>query len=94
MTKQEVKVEKSKTEKGWKFNVTVNEKGSSTRHQVTMSKDFYTSLDTKTKPEEIIKKSFNFLLEREPKEMILSKFDVTVISRYFPEFENQIKERL
>ena len=27
------------------------------------------------------------LLDREPKESILGRFDVTAISRYFPEFE-------
>jgi hypothetical protein len=30
------------------------------------------------------------LLEREPKEAILRRFDVSVIGRYFPEFEGVI----
>ena len=45
-------------------------------------------------PEELIRKSFEFLLEHEPKESILSRFDLTVISRYFPEYEGEIKKRL
>jgi hypothetical protein len=45
-------------------------------------------------PEELIQKSFQFLLEREPKESILSRFDLSVISRYFPEFEREIKKML
>jgi hypothetical protein len=34
------------------------------------------------------------LLDREPKESILSHFDVTVISRYFPDFEREVPRYL
>ena len=37
---------------------------------------------------------FHFLLDREPKELILQRFDVTVISRYFPEFERELPHYL
>ena len=46
----------------------------------------------KTSKEELIKKSFNFLLERESKESILSRFDLRIISQYFPEYEQKIKK--
>jgi hypothetical protein len=35
-----------------------------------------------------------FLLKREPKESILRSFDLTVISRYFPEYEREMTRRL
>jgi hypothetical protein len=38
-------------------------------------------------PERCLEATFRFLLDREPKESILGRFDATVISRYFPEFE-------
>ena len=38
--------------------------------------------------------AFRFLLDREPKESILRRFDVTVISRYFPEFEREFPHYL
>ena len=41
--------------------------------------------------EELIKKSFEFLLEREPKESILSRFNLRIIKQYFPEFEEEIR---
>jgi hypothetical protein len=41
-----------------------------------------------------VRRSFEFLLEREPKESILARFDLSVISRYFPEYEDEIKRRL
>jgi hypothetical protein len=33
------------------------------------------------------------LLDREPKESILGRFDAMVISRYFPEFERELPTR-
>ena len=41
-------------------------------------------------PAELIKRSFEFLLEREPKESILKHFDLPTIYKYFPEFEVEI----
>jgi hypothetical protein len=41
-----------------------------------------------------IEAAFRFLLDREPKESILGRFDVTVISRYFPEFERELRRYL
>ena len=34
------------------------------------------------------------MLDREPKESILRRFDVMAISRYFPEFEREISHYL
>jgi hypothetical protein len=48
----------------------------------------------KIEPEELVRRSFEFLLEREPKESILSRFDLSVINRYFPEYEREIKRSL
>ncbi|MFL6431310.1 MAG: hypothetical protein ACJ71X_07630 [Nitrososphaeraceae archaeon] len=41
-------------------------------------------------PEEFVKKSFEFLLERENKDSILRQFDINQINDYFPEFEKEI----
>ena len=38
--------------------------------------------------------AFRFLLEREPPESILSRFDLTVIERYFPNYRGEIARRL
>ncbi len=45
-------------------------------------------------PERCLEAAFRFLLDREPKESILGRFDVTVISRYFPEFERELPRYL
>jgi hypothetical protein len=45
-------------------------------------------------PERCLEAAFHFLLDREPKESILGRFDATVISRYFPEFERELPRYL
>jgi hypothetical protein len=47
----------------------------------------------KIEAEKLIERSFEFLLEREPKESILARFDLSVIGRYFPEYEREMKRR-
>ena len=77
------------------FRVRVIEAGSESTHHVTLDpKDYARLAGGAVEPEELIRKSFQFLLEREPKESILSRFDLSIIGRYFPEYEREIKKRL
>jgi hypothetical protein len=62
---------------------------------VTLRQADYERLSgSRADPETMVTESFRFLLEREPKESILRSFDLTVISRYFPEYEREIAQRL
>jgi hypothetical protein len=74
------------------FEVTVRDPGSQTRHRVTVSASDYRKLagPTACSPEQLVKAAFRFLLEREPKESILRRFDLMVIAQYFPEFEERL----
>jgi len=88
------KIEVEKVD-GSHFRIRVIETGSESTHQVTLDpKDYARLAGGAIEPEELIRKSFEFLLERESKESILSRFDLSVISRYFPEYEREIKNRL
>jgi hypothetical protein len=74
------------------FEVTVTEGDSSTDHRVTVSDVEIGRLGAGYGSEQdFILACFEFLLAREPKEQILESFDVTDISRYFPEFEREIR---
>jgi hypothetical protein len=42
----------------------------------------------------VVEASFAFLLEREPRESILRSFDLSEISRYFPEYERELRRAL
>lgn len=96
MAKHEISVLKSKAEGGWLFRVKVAEAdGSASEHQVTLKERDYQRLTAgRISPEQLVEESFKFLLEREPKEAILSQFDLMAISRYFPGYEEEIKRRL
>jgi hypothetical protein len=77
------------------FRVRVIESGSESAHQVTLNPNDCARLAGEAADaEELIRKSFQFLLEREPKESILTRFELPVIGRYFPEYEQEIKRRL
>ena len=84
-------VEKTSTGGQSEFQVTVSEGAGKTTHRVSMSPLTYKKLAQGGVSEErLVQAAFEFLLEREPKEAILRSFDITVISRYFPEFERAI----
>jgi len=73
------------------FDVTISEGGSETQHQVTIShSDIERLTNGAVPPDECIAAAFRFLLDREPKEAILPHFDISMISRYFPEFEARL----
>jgi hypothetical protein len=76
------------------FDVAVREGGGATQHRVTLRESDYQRLAGETTPEALVEESFRFLLEREPKEAILRRFNLMVISNYFPEYEREIKGRI
>ena len=73
------------------FEVVVREGQGVSRHRVTMQKALCERLTGgKHTPERCLEAAFRFLLEREPKESILARFDVRDIGRYFPEFDRDV----
>ena len=73
------------------FLVVVTERGSSTKHIVALDEDYYQKLTKgRISKEQLIEKSFRFLLARESKESIMRRFNLRVIKRYFPEYESKI----
>ena len=74
------------------FLVTVEAK-TSTEHTVTVSPEYAQQLTKgKVNVETLLEKSFEFLLAREPNTSILRNFDLSVISRYFAEYERSISQ--
>lgn len=74
-----------------RFSVNITDAEGNSEHIVTLSGTDYERLGRGYRsPEELIRASVAFLLEREPKEQILRSFDVSQISTYFPDFERAI----
>jgi hypothetical protein len=82
---------------GWRCTVTVRDDRGSSSHDVTVSTDHATALAAATDAsdvERLVYETFDFLLEREPKESILRSFDLSVVTQYFPGYEQEIRSRL
>jgi len=64
-----------------------------TTHTVTVTDQSLTDLTennvTKT---QLLEFSFNFLLDREPNTSILSSFNINVISRYFSDYRDEVRQ--
>jgi hypothetical protein len=90
----EIAVECSPVEGGWLARVTVTDYGSGREFEVAVSDaELARFAPASTDPGDLVRRSFEFLLAREPKESILRSFDLSVIGRYFPEFEREIRRR-
>ena len=74
-----------------KFEITVNKK-LITKHTVLLTDEYYDILTKKKiSKKKLLEYSFQFLLDREPNTSILSFFELNIISKYFPEYESEIK---
>ena len=73
-----------------KFEITVKA-NQITKHVVCVTDEMLFNLTkNKISKKELLNFSFNFLLERETNTSILSSFDLTVISKYFPEYTKKV----
>ena len=76
-----------------KFEITVNA-DQITKHVVSVTDQMLLNLTkNKISKEELLNFSFNFLLERESNTSILSSFNLTVISKYFPEYTKKVSDK-
>ncbi|MGH7256162.1 MAG: hypothetical protein ACREI3_10335, partial [Nitrospirales bacterium] len=75
------------------FRVEVKEGASHTTHDVTVTAADRQKYGAGAPVERLVKASFEFLLEREPKESILRTFPLPTIERYFPDYPTDIRQR-
>jgi hypothetical protein len=76
------------------YEVTVTAR-STTTHTVTLTPEYARKLTGGAYPTgHLVERSFDFLLERESNTSILRNFELSVIGRYFPEYERTIKDML
>ena len=75
-----------------KFEIIVNKK-LITKHTVILTDEYHDILTKKKiSKKKLLEYSFQFLLDREPNTLILSSFELNIISKYFSEYENEIKK--
>ncbi len=76
---------------GWVCEVTVDHAGERTQHTVDVSRADFERWGGGGTVVELVSRSFDFLLERERPSSILRRFDLSVIQRYFPEYDATFK---
>ena len=92
---QAIDVACRQTDAGWMCTVRVGDDAGATRHDVAVQTSVLERLHpAAADPAALVRASFEFLLEREPREAILRSFELPVIGRYFPEYEQEIPSRL
>ena len=72
---------------GYRCAVEVSDLAGTSRHVVRVSGKDFERWGRGRSADELVRDSFAFLLEREPKESILKEFDLAVIRRYFPDYD-------
>jgi hypothetical protein len=78
----------------FRCQVSVGDDPAATRHEVTVTaRDLERLAPGATDPTALLTVSFEYLLEREPREAILRHFDLSEIERYFPTYPREIVAR-
>jgi hypothetical protein len=77
------------------YGVEVEEGDEITGHKIRLPETFLDDLLlTDVDQELIVRETIDFLLEREPATSILPEFSLEDVSRYFPEFPEELQRRL
>ena len=91
-----ITVRAAEQREGWVCEVALDQAGESTHHTVTVTPGDlkrWAGGTSREDVEDLVGRSFDFLLEREPPSSILRRFDLSVIPRYFPEYDQVFGRR-
>lgn len=79
----------------WAYEVSVFDGGRKHDYAVTLSfQDYDLWSRGRVSPSRVVEAAFTFLLANEPATSIMSKFDCSVIRRYFPHVDQELPEML
>jgi hypothetical protein len=79
---------------GWRCSVTVGDDAAATEHNVRVDRATLDDLAPGGTPEDLVRASFDFMLEREPRESIMRSFELPIIGRFFADYPDEIRRRL
>jgi hypothetical protein len=87
--------EESSGQNEWSYPVTVYTDGKTHQYQVTLSwSDYDLWSRGRAAPSKVVQCIFEFLLQREPAEAIMGKFDCSIVRRYFPEVDSELPKMI
>jgi hypothetical protein len=90
-----VLVESATTSQGWDCDVEIVDGAQRSRHNVRVSREDLERWGApgERDPDALIQRAFAFLLQREGPQQILKSFELGDVSRYFPEFDEEMRRR-
>jgi len=75
----------------WSYDVAVHDGSQAYEYTVTLGwSDYDLWSRGRTSPSKVVEAAFRFLLEKEPADQIKSRFDCSIIRRYFPEVDRNL----
>lgn len=87
--------EETEASNHWAYAVSVFDGGRKHDYAVTLSfQDYDLWSRGRVSPSRVVETAFQFLLANEPAGSIMSKFDCSVIRRYFPQVDQELPEML
>lgn len=87
--------ETNQSENGWTFLVELGQGEGLLEYWIEVDRDYWTRLtNRRIEPSDLVTRMFSFLLGKEPKELILKKFNIADVAGHFPMFEIEIKKNL
>lgn len=85
--------EANQRESGWTFLVELGHGEGLIEYWVDVDREYWTRLtNRRIEPAELVELTFKFLLEKESKELILKKFNISDVAGRFPMYELEIKK--
>lgn len=87
--------ETNQREEGWTFLVELGHGYDLVEYRIDVNREYWAKLTScRIEPAQLIEMTFKFLLDKEPKEMIMKKFNLSDINQFFPQYEREIKRIL
>ena len=85
-------IETAPTRTGWDCDVEINAgEENASRHHVSVTHADLERWGERGSVEDLVRRAFDFLLEREQPHEILKSFELADVSRYFPEFWDEME---
>lgn len=95
LTDQPIGVSCEPVNDGWRCAVLVGDDPEATKHDVLVDRETLSRFtEGGAEPDDLVRESFRFLLEREPRSSIMRRFELPVIGRFFAEYEDEIERRM
>ena len=94
MTERTLSISCGATDGGWRCSVVVGDDAAATEHTVEVDRATLDDLAPGATPEELVRESFLYLLERESRESVMRAFELPIIGRFFGDYPDEISRRM